>query len=402
MISKNINNISLILFSIIPISLVIGPTISLINILLIDVLFLVLIYINKDYAYFKSKPVKYLFILYLYLIFNSLVSIDKEVGLMRNLGFVRVIILFIAFNYFFEKDFFKNTVLKIWSLSISIIVIDIFVESLTGQNLLGYSHDYGNRVVSFFKNKAIVGGFVNAFFLISIGFLLSNFKDKKKFLILILSLIFFISILITGERANAIKAFLGLFIFFFSLSNYDFRKKIVISSSLVILFLVLIFNSEYLKMRYIIQINKHIFEDQTYFKLYKSGLEVFKNHKVFGVGNKNYRIESCAKDNSQLINKKNYICNTHPHQIYFEMLSEHGLFGTFLIFFILYKLVFSKIKYVYNEKNYIQIGSMIYLLLTFLPILPSGAFFSDYMLTLFMINLSIFYSSSKRLNILNV
>ena len=402
MISKNINNISLILFSIIPISLVIGPTISLINILLIDVLFLVLIYINKDYAYFKSKPVKYLFILYLYLIFNSLVSIDKEVGLMRNLGFVRVIILFIAFNYFFEKDFFKNTVLKIWSLSISIIVIDIFVESLTGQNLLGYSHDYGNRVVSFFKNKAIVGGFVNAFFLISIGFLLSNFKDKKKFLILILSLIFFISILITGERANAIKAFLGLFIFFFSLSNYDFRKKIVISSSLVILFLILIFNSEYLKMRYIIQINKHISEDQTYLKLYKSGLEVFKNHKVFGVGNKNYRIESCAKDNSQLINKKNYICNTHPHQIYFEMLSEHGLFGTFLIFFILYKLVFSKIKYVYNEKNYIQIGSMIYLLLTFLPILPSGAFFSDYMLTLFMINLSIFYSSSKRLNILNV
>ena len=399
MIIKNINNLSLILFSLIPISLVIGPTFSLINILLIDILFLVLIYLNKDYACFKTKPVKYLFILYLYLVFNSFISVDKEVGLLRNFGFVRVIILFVAFNYFFKQDFFKSTVLKIWTLSISITVIDIFVESLMGQNLLGYNHDYGNRIVSFFKNEAVVGGFVNAFFLISIGFLFSNFKDKKKYLILILSLIFFISIAITGERANTIKAFLGLFIFFFSLSNYDFRKKIAISGSLIIVFLVLIFNSEYLKIRYIVQINKHISEDQTYLKLYKSGLEVFKNHKIFGVGNKNYRVETCTKDNSQQINKKNYICNTHPHQIYFEMLSEHGLFGTFLIFFILYKLVFSKIKDIYVERNHIQIGSSIYILLTFLPVLPSGAFFSDYMLTLFMINLSIFYSSSKRLNI---
>ena len=37
--------------------------------------------------------------------------------------------------------------------------------------------------------------------------------------------------------------------------------------------------------------------------------------------------------------------------------------------------------------------------LTFLPLLPSGAFFSSYSLTIFMINISIFYASDPKSNI---
>ena len=99
--------------------------------------------------------------------------------------------------------------------------------------------------------------------------------------------------------------------------------------------------------------------------------------------------------------KEKYICTTHPHQIYFEMLSEHGLLGTVLLFFIFFKLIFSKIIKVFRYDNYIQIGSLIYLIFIFLPLIPSGAFFSDHMLTLFVINLSILYSSNKKLNIFN-
>ena len=69
------------------------------------------------------------------------------------------------------------------------------------------------------------------------------------------------------------------------------------------------------------------------------------------------------------------------------------------LFFEIDKLIFSKLMGVITSKNYIQIGALIYLILTFLPLLPSGAFFNDYMLTLFMINLSIFYGSCKKLNI---
>ena len=107
MLNKKINNYFLLLFSILPVSIIVGPAISLINILLIDISFLILILYRKDFNFFKSKTIKYLLILYLYLIFNSFISIDYEIGLARNLGFIRFLILFIAFNYFFQqKSFF--------------------------------------------------------------------------------------------------------------------------------------------------------------------------------------------------------------------------------------------------------------------------------------------------------
>ena len=150
------------------------------------------------------------------------------------------------------------------------------------------------------------------------------------------------------------------------------------------------------------QIKSHINEDQIYFKLYKSGFQVFKNYKIFGVGNKNYRVEVCGKKHFNSQKRNVYFCNTHPHQVYFEILSEHGIVGSILILFILYKLIFSKIFVIFKGQNYIQLGSLIYLILTFTPLIPSGAFFSDYMITLFMINLSIFYCSNEKFNIFNL
>ena len=76
--------------------------------------------------------------------------------------------------------------------------------------------------------------------------------------------------------------------------------------------------------------------------IYKSGLQVFKNNIWFGVGNKNYRIETCntlASEGSSLRLRyedkdfTDYWCTTHPHQIYIEFLSEHGLLGTLIVFF---------------------------------------------------------------------
>lgn len=408
--SENINNLFLILFSFIPVSIVLGSSVALANILIIDLIFLFLIHNKKLYSVFKNNTVRYLLILYAYLIFNSLISVDYETGLFRNLGFIRIIILFIAFNYFFKQEFFLKKVLIIWTTVIFFLLVDIFIESFTGQNLVGFGKEYGNRIVSFFKNEPIVGGFINSFYLIIIGFLFSQSKNQHKKFVLIFSIIFLIAILLTGERSNGIKAILGVCIFYFFFKEFEMKKKLYLAISLFFLFFVLISNSDYLKMRFVDQIKNHLGRDLNvpehkreiiYFKLYKSGFEVFKNNKLFGVGNKNYRVETCDKKNIDPISKEIYFCNTHPHQIYFEFLSEHGLIGSFLIFFILYKLIFSKIRSIYKEANYIQIGSLIYLTLTFLPLLPSGAFFSDYMLTLFIINLSIFYSSNKKLNIFN-
>ena len=391
--NKTINNYFLILFSLIPVTIIAGPTISIINILLIDLSFIILIIYNKNFNFLKNKTIIYFFILYIYLIFNSLISIDYSVGILRNLGFLRIIILFAAFNYFFLDKKFLKKVFKFWSIVIFIVLIDVFIESFTGKNILGFGELYGKRIVSFFKDEPIVGGYLNGFYLIIIGFLLNEFKYNKNYLTILLSIIFIISILLTGERSNTIRAALGISIFFMLYKNLDIKKKIIIYLSMIVLILILVFNLSYLNHRYFNQTSN--VKNTLYFHLYESGFEVFKNNKLFGVGNKNYRVETCKE-----INKKDkYVCTTHPHQIYFEFLSEHGLIGTLIILSIFYKLIFSKTLSTIREKNYIKIGSLIYLILVFTPIIPSGAFFTDHVLTLFAINLAIFYASDKRLNI---
>ena len=374
-----------------------------INILIIDFSFIILLVYKKNFFFLKNKTIIFLFILYIYLIFNSFISIDYTEGVFRNFGFLRIIILFATINYFFQDEIFFKKVFKFWTIIIFIVLIDVFIESFTGTNIFGFSNNIadagGNRIVSFFKDEPIVGGYLNGFFLIIIGFMFNEFKDNKNYLIIILSIIFIISILLTGERSSVIKAVLGIIVFFIFYKNINMKKKLIIILTMILLIPIIVMNSFSLKKRFIQNISimiEHKY-DNVYFHLYRSGFEVFKNNKLFGVGNKNYRIETCK----EVKKNKNYRCTTHPHQIYFEFLSEHGLIGTFIILSIFYKLIFSKILGTVREKNYIKIGSLIYLIFVFTPVLPTGAFFTDHMLILFTINLAIFYASDKQLNIFN-
>ncbi len=400
MLNNKTNTYFLLLFSLIPISIIAGPSISLANVLIIDISFLILIFLKKDFYFLKSDAIKYLLILYIYLIFNSFISIDYEMGLARNLGFIRFIILFAAFNYFLaQKSFLKNMLIT-WTIIILFILFDVFYESIVGQNIFGFGGPliYGNRIVSFFKDEPIVGGYLFSFYLIILSFLFNEFNKKKNFIV-IFSIFFLVAVILTGERSNTIKAFLGLFIFYSILKEYNLKKKLILLITTIIIFFTLLLNSSFLKVRFIGQIETYLSSNNEYFSIYRSGYEVFKNYKFFGVGNKNYRVETCRPDEKDFKKSEIYYCTTHPHQIYFELLSEHGLFGFIFLFYVFYKLIFSKYKEILINNNYIPLGSFIYVIITFVPLLPGGAFFSDYMLTVFMLNLSLFYASNQRLNI---
>ena len=396
--NKHIQNYFLVLFSIIPLTIIIGSAVSVINILLIDLSFVILIVYKKEFNFLKNKSIIYLFILYLYLIFNSFVSLNYSEGILRNFGFLRIIILFAAINYFFLNETFFKKVFKSWTLIILVVLIDVLIESFTGKNILGFGGEiYQKRIVSFFKDEPIVGGYLNGFYLIIIGFLFNEFKEKRNFLVILLSIIFIITILLTGERSNTLKAIFGISIFFILYKNLNIKKKVIAFLTTILLILLLVLNSNFLKVRFFFQINNLFNQNNIYFQLYDSAFEVFKKNKLLGVGNKNYRVETCKEINT---NEK-YICTTHPHQIYFEFLSEHGLIGTLIILSIFYRLIFSNILETFREKNYVKIGALIYLILVFAPIIPSGAFFNNYVLTIFALNLSIFYASDKKFNIFN-
>ena len=414
--SKILNSYFLILFSFIPASIIIGPAISLFNILLIDISFIFFILFKKDFKFLSNKTVKLIILLCLYLIFNSIIAKDFSMSALRNLGFIRFGIFFLAFNYFFYNKDFVNRVLVIWAITLSFLSLDAYLESISGTNIFGYGEAYGARIVSFFKDEPIVGGYINSFYLIIIGYLFylsNNISNRYKYIILIFSIFFITAIVLTGERSNTIKAVLGFFLFYFFNDLFKFKEKIILILLLVTLLGIIISKSDYLNLRYqgqfldkiknTIMVKKEIkksestVENTIYYELYKSGFEVFKRYPIFGVGNKNYRVETCSKEK-----KLNYVCNTHPHQIYFEFLTEHGLIGSFILFFILFYLIFSKIKIILSSKNYIQYSCIIFLTTSFIPFLPSGAFFGDYNLTIFWINLSIMYSVNRKTNIFTI
>ena len=302
----------------------------------------------------------------------------------------------------------------VWILTLSILSLDTYIESIFGKNILGNGEEYGARIVSFFKDEPIVGGYINGFYLIIIGYLFylnKNISNKYKYIILIFSIFFISAIILTGERSNAIKAIFGFFLFYFFNDFFKFKEKIFSILLLIFIFVSLLNISSFLGSRYSSEYFKPIisyfqtnneqavkvsvgFEHNIYIRLYQSGFEIFKKYPVLGVGNKNYRVEAC------LIEKNSkYVCNTHPHQLYFEFLAEHGLVGSMILFFILFNLIFGIIKIILTSKNYLQLGCLIFLSIIFIPFLPSGAFFADYNLTVFWINLSIMYAVGEKTNV---
>tara|TARA_X000000950_G_scaffold192999_1_gene232750 strand:+ start:269 stop:1552 length:1284 start_codon:yes stop_codon:yes gene_type:complete len=412
---KLFDNIFLVLISIIPISILIGPAVSLTNIIIFDFIFIYFLFLKKDLNWTNSLIIKLLLFLYTYLIFNSLISQQAELNLSRNLGFIRLIIFFVGLNYLFNEKKNLNNILKVWSIVIIIVVVDIFIEKIFGKNILGFSgvnSPGSERIVSFFKDEAIPGSFVYAFSFILIGFFLEKikkFKFKSLIMFLLLIIILLIAVVVTGERSNSLKFLISLILFFMFLKEISFFKKFFLFGSVLSILFLIVSNDNYLKSRvfetsfYLIDTYKESFSKpnplpggNTYAELSRSGFEVFKKYPYFGVGNKNYRVESCFND----INK-NYYCETHPHQIYFELLSEHGLLGSVLLLTIFLLIFYNILKNILVSKNYISLGCLVYLIAIFTPLLPSGAFFADYNLTLFFINLSIMYASNKNLNIFN-
>ena len=415
------------LLILLPISIVLGSSVSLINVLLIDIFFIVHIIFKKDFSFFKEKNVKLLFILFIYLTINTFISQDPSLSYIRNIGFIRWVIFFAALIYFFRLISLE-IILKFWSFFILIVVADIFFEVYKGSNLLGYVSPYGNRIVSFFKDEPIVGGYLNAFYLIIIGAFFNFFQNRLNkyfFLIFALSLIIFLAIFLTGERSNSIKALISFLLFYNLFDRLTFKKKFLGFLILTILIITALFSSHFLKIRYVNQLfspyvmkdassftkdgeldvvgnimRRSIltnFNDHVYYKIYKTGISIFKDKPILGVGNKNFRLISCklaVEENKK--NNKEFICTTHPHQTYIELLSEHGLIGTIIILTILFHLILKNYKSMIDSNNYLQKGCFSFLVVYFIPLLPSGSFFTDYNLTLFMLNLSLYYASDTK------
>ena len=169
---KNKENIFFLLFLFLPISIIVGSTISLANLIIIEIFFLIILISKRDYVFINNSAVKLLILLYLYLIFNSFISLDYSIGLARNIGFIRIILLFIFINYFFFYIRNNKKIFDYWCILFLIFIFDVFIEFFFGTNLFGWGaieKPYGTRIVGFFKDEPVAGAFISGFILFLFG-----------------------------------------------------------------------------------------------------------------------------------------------------------------------------------------------------------------------------------------
>lgn len=396
---NSLDNLLFFFFCIYPISFLLGN--FSINLFLFIFNILLALGVSKKYYDLKSisKPILLaLCFLFLFFLTNLIFSNNFQLTYPRILKFILIIGFIISFRQliisFDETKIIK--LYKIWSLIFLVVLLDITFELIFKSNIFGFKSFMPGRIASFSGAELNIGHFFSAFSLIFLSFIHSKYKSIS--LNLSLSIILITISFMIGERSNFIKTLIIISTFIFLVYKINIQYKILSISSLIVFFIIFLnINSSY-KHRYFYQFTNILSTDgissyldnTIYGAHYNVAKEIFKDNKFFGVGIKNFRIESYSKKYDNLEHKQNdRRANTHPHQIHYEFLAETGLVGylSFTIFIIF--SIYLAIKSYINNKILFQLSGIFYVVVSLLPLLPSGSFFSTYTSSLFWLNYAI-------------
>ena len=382
-----------VLLSLFPVSIILGNLIINSFIFLISISFFINLEENKKF--FKYKFFYLLIFFFISLVLNIFFSINPLNSAPRVFKLIFIILFILEISRFLTKYKYEiiNHVFFVWFLIFLIISIDVIIELIFGKNTLGFSTSLEGRVASFFGDELVVGSYYYGFALFSLSYLIK--KNLNVFILIstILSIII-ISFLI-GERSSFIRLFISIMIFSSIAVNIHYVKKLLIFIVLIGLMTIFLnFNDTY-KYRYFDQIKKiysangisYFFKETTYGQHYKVAMKIFKEYPIFGVGIKNFRLESF---NPKYQPDDTWTGgSTHPHQIHYEFLSETGLFGyTCFLIFLLGSFYLSVKSYLKNRNVYLLSG-ILFVFCVLIPLLPSGSFLTTFFSSIFWLNFAL-------------
>tara|TARA_B100000965_G_scaffold228497_2_gene191263 strand:- start:883 stop:2121 length:1239 start_codon:yes stop_codon:yes gene_type:complete len=385
----------LFLFLFFPISLISGNLLANVSIILIGLIYFLT---NFNIDLFKNKTFIILSLFFLSLIINLFFSQNIELSYQRVLKFFFIIFFILSFKYLIDLNkSYDKIIFKTWFFIILIFVLDLLIEFYLGKNLIGMKSYMPGRLAGFFGDELVAGYFYLGFVFFAFSYLYKKFYSKKLVILGLYFFIIFISLII-GERSNLIKLSLGISIFIFFILELNLFKKFILLFLISLVSIIFITSNNDYKVRYYEQV-KVIFQPNGFSNYLKSSeygahfntaYKMFEQNKFFGVGIKNFRVETFKERyrSDEYIYSKTSV-KTHPHQIHFELLAETGMFGygAFLIF-IFYSL-FISIKNYLEFRNLYQLGAILFILMSLIPYLPSGSFFSSFNSSIFWLNYAV-------------
>ena len=404
---NKLDSILLILFSIYPLAILTGNFAINMSFLVIGSIFFYKL-VRKETLFFEYRiPLFLLLFFFISLLINLVFSNDIYLSYQRVTKFFFVIFFIISLKYLII-NFNPNlkTIYKLWSIFFFIVMIDLLIEFFVGKNVLGQSSVMPGRLGSFTGQESVIGHFFFGFCLIFLSYLYTQSK-KNNFNIILAFTLIIISFLI-GERGNLIRTFIAISLFIFFVYKINYKIKILSVIIMVISSYILFLSADgYYKMRYYKKV-KLIFTpggitnylDNSQYGAHRNvAKEIFLDNPIFGVGIKNFRIESRNEKYNNLDHVKNHLrASNHPHELYYEFLSETGIFGfSCFIIFILSSIILSIKNYLKNRNIY-QLSGIIVVVISILPVIPIGSFFATYTSSIFWINYAIMmgYNYNKK------
>ena len=380
----------LIYFSIL--STVIGTFVLNLSLVLFSIIFIIFYIKNKKKIEIISN-FKILYVSIVFLILNIILSDHLLYSVKTSLGLLKNIVFLIGCYVVFKiDDKIFNNFIKLVFFVFLFISLDTIFQYLTGKDIFGYpkSQLHYGRLSGPFDDELIVGSFLSKILFISILYFLLNYKKKYYDLIFIAFAI--LVIFLTKERSASIMTIFVSFIYIFL--RIDKFKYKIISLFLAVLFIIISFTivPDTLKRFKFIYNEKSILDTQ-WGAHFLTSYEIFKKNPIIGSGIRTYRFE-CSKDYLKNINSKavERRCSTHPHNFYFEILSDTGILGIgFFLFFLL--LVIKKIVFSYYQKisdNNLLISVCLFSFF-FWPLKTTGSIFSSWNSYFYILSLIIIF-----------
>jgi O-antigen ligase len=394
------------LLALIPFSFIAGNMIININLMLI--IFSAIILFNKSLFKIKLFFLDKLILLYFFLIILTAIINDyyffvQEMSwkgyfstILKSILFLKYLFLYLILRYLIEEKFVNLKFFFISCLLATIFVsIDIFYQLLNGKDVFGYEIiGSGRKLSGPFGDELIAGGFIQRFFLFSF-FILPVFythlsKKYSKFLIPILFLIFFIGIILSGNRMPLLlflSSIVLIIIFQKETRKYFFS---FITIFFIIFFIIYNVNEKvkdnFLNFAYQIAylgsaaLGSDIYNSKApYIKEFASFYDTWLINKYIGGGIKNFRYYCHVRPNIDKNSK--FVCNMHPHNYYLEILTETGMIGFLVIVTIFLNILYISFYKKYfsstQMKNNIIIVPLIFLfIIEIFPIKSTGSFFT--------------------------
>ena len=402
---NNLNNFySIIIISCFPLFFLFSSLLT--NLFTVILIFLFLSEIKlKPKNIIKDKILLLLILFWFFILISLFTSIYFENSFSRSVGFLRFIFFSYALAYYFKLNNFKyfKIILLIWFFIFFITSIDLFIEYIFGQNLLGNTSYMPGRLSGFLGDELKIGNYYLGFYFLTLVFSMQFFKNQ----FLSFSIIIFFSLIaiLIGERSNSIKIILGLLIFLTFYEKIIIKYKIMFLGIIISCALILInFNADF-KTRYKAQFYSPLKTEGIYNYIkeipygahFSTAYKIFKQNPISGIGLKNFYFE-CGKD--KYIDKEfvfNHArCSTHPHQLHLEILSHIGIFGYLIFIYLFFYLIYFGFKNYLKNKDPYLLASLVFIFVSIFTPVPSGSFFTTYGATIFWLNFGMVLAFSSK------